>query len=96
MSIQFKRSSAINQPPEPAHLAPGELAINLADKKLYTKNENNQIINIGFDMAYANSTFLKLTGGSLSGPVVLFEGTMAIQIGRGSIKALCGFKVWFR
>ena len=80
MSIQFKRSSAINIPPEPAHLAPGELAINLADKKLYTKNENNQIINIGFDMAYANSTFLKLTGGSLSGPVVLFEGTMPSKL----------------
>ena len=47
MSIQFKRSSAINIPPEPAHLAPGELAINLADKKLYTKHNDNNVVTLG-------------------------------------------------
>ena len=76
MAIQFKRSAAINQPPEPTHLAPGELAINLADKKLYTKNDKNEIINIGFNDSYADSTFLKRSGGTMSGPILLFEGTM--------------------
>ncbi len=80
MSIQFKRSSAINQPPEPAHLAPGELAINLADKKLYTKNDKNKVINIGFSDETANATFLKLSGGNLTGPVVLYEGTLPTKL----------------
>lgn len=74
--LQFKRSSVIGYKPETGHLLPGEIAINLSDKKIYTKNDKNEIINIGFSEADATDAFLKRSGGQLTGPVVLFTGTM--------------------
>lgn len=76
MGIQFKRSAAINTAPDAAHLAQGELAINTADQLLYTKDQNNKIINIGFSKTYADETFLRLTGGVVKGRLQLTSGTL--------------------
>lgn len=57
--IQFKRSTASGTKPAVAQLAEGELAINLADRTLFTKDHNNQIIDLGF-----------AKGGTINGDVI--------------------------
>lgn len=46
-TIQHKRSSTSGVTPAASDLSQGELAINIADGKLYTKNSSNAIINLG-------------------------------------------------
>ena len=57
--IQFKRSTAAGTKPAVAQLAEGELAINLADRTIFTKDHNNQIIDLGF-----------AKGGTINGDVI--------------------------
>ncbi|XAO14305.1 hypothetical protein [Escherichia phage FL15] len=45
--IQFKRTSTAGRKPDANILTPGELAINLADRKLYTKDDSNNVITLG-------------------------------------------------
>ena len=44
--VQIKRSSVASKKPQPADIEVGELAVNLADKKLYTKDGGNAIIEL--------------------------------------------------
>lgn len=46
-TIQHKRSSTSGVAPAASGLSQGELAINIADGKLYTKNSSNAVINLG-------------------------------------------------
>lgn len=46
--IQFKRSTVAGKRPLPADIAEGELAINIRDATLFTKNQNGEIIDLGF------------------------------------------------
>lgn len=46
-TIQHKRSSVSGVTPAASGLSQGELAINIADGKLYTKNSSNTVINLG-------------------------------------------------
>lgn len=46
--IQFKRSNVAGKRPLPADLAEGELAINIKDSTLFTKNADGTIIDLGF------------------------------------------------
>jgi hypothetical protein len=46
-TIQIKRSSTANSVPTASQLAQGELAVNLVDKKLYTKDNTNAVVQIG-------------------------------------------------
>ena len=46
-TIKHKRSSIPGAAPSTVSIEQSELAINLADGKLYTKNSNNEIINLG-------------------------------------------------
>ncbi|AND75922.1 long tail fiber protein distal subunit [Escherichia phage WG01] len=46
--IQFKRSKVAGVRPAPAQLAEGELAINLKDRLLFTKDDTGAIIDLGF------------------------------------------------
>ena len=41
-----KKSTVTGKVPVPADLAIGELAVNTADKKLYTKHSNNAVVQI--------------------------------------------------
>jgi hypothetical protein len=43
-TIQIKRSSTASSVPTAGQLAQGELAVNLADKKLYTKDNTNAVV----------------------------------------------------
>ena len=42
-----KKSTVVGKVPVPADLEIGELAVNTADKKLYTKHSNNAVVQIG-------------------------------------------------
>ncbi|UFK27108.1 hypothetical protein LG358_00087 [Escherichia phage UoN_LG358_1] len=46
--IQFKRTKVAGSRPTAAQLAEGELAINLKDRTIFTKDDLNQIIDLGF------------------------------------------------
>jgi hypothetical protein len=46
--IQFKRSNVAGKRPLPADVAEGELAINIKDATLFTKNADGTIIDLGF------------------------------------------------
>lgn len=46
-TIQIKRSSVAGKKPLPADLSVGELGINFADKKIYTKDAGNLIVELG-------------------------------------------------
>lgn len=45
--IQFKRTSTAGRKPDASILTPGELAINLADRELFTKDDSNNVITLG-------------------------------------------------
>lgn len=57
--IQFKRSNTAGKRPLPTDIAEGELAINIKDATLFTKNADGAIIDLGF-----------AKGGSINGNVV--------------------------
>lgn len=42
-----KKSTVVGKVPLPADLEIGELAVNTADKKLYTKHNDNSVIQVG-------------------------------------------------
>ncbi|BBC78318.1 long tail fiber protein distal subunit [Escherichia phage EcS1] len=46
--IKFKRSSVAGKRPLPADIAEGELAINLKDRMIFTKDDQNMIVDLGF------------------------------------------------
>jgi hypothetical protein len=46
-TIQIKRSSTAASVPTAGQLAVGELAVNLADKKLFTKDASNAVVELG-------------------------------------------------
>lgn len=46
--IQFKRSNVAGKRPLPADIAEGELAINIKDATMFTKNADGAIIDLGF------------------------------------------------
>lgn len=50
--IQFKRTSAAGRKPDAGTMNPGELAINLADQYLLTKNDDGQIVNLSCPPVY--------------------------------------------
>ncbi|EFH6299853.1 tail fiber domain-containing protein [Escherichia coli] len=45
-SIQFKRTQTAGKKPTPEQLAQGEVAINLADHVIYTKDKNNAVVQV--------------------------------------------------
>ena len=50
--IQFKRTSTKGRKPDASTMNPGELAINLADQYLLTKNDAGTIINLSCPPVY--------------------------------------------
>lgn len=46
-TILLKRSFSTGAEPLPSDLEPGEVAINVADGKLWTKDESNNVVSLG-------------------------------------------------
>ena len=65
--IQHKRSSVSGTVPSATGLAQGELGINIADGKFYTKNSSNVIINLG--VTSISGTSITPSSGLFSGDV---------------------------
>ena len=53
-TIITKNSSTANAVPSAGALTQGELAVNVTDRKLYTKNASNAVVSLGADLT-ANS-----------------------------------------
>ena len=45
--VKFKRSSVAGFIPQTGDLSAGEIFINFADKKIYTKNESGVVVSVG-------------------------------------------------
>jgi hypothetical protein len=68
-TIQIKRSSTAAAVPTAGQLAVGELAINLVDKKIYTKNSAGDVVDLAVatvppNVKVANYTLLKSDTGN--------------------------------
>jgi hypothetical protein len=63
-TIQHKRSSTSGVAPAASGLSQGELAINIADGKLYTKNNSNTVINLG--VTSISGTYITPASGNFS------------------------------
>jgi hypothetical protein len=51
-AIAHKKSYTSGNIPDPARLEIGELAINFADKKIYSKDASGNIVELGFNADY--------------------------------------------
>lgn len=90
-TIILKKSSVAANVPAAANLAPGELAINLADKKLYSKTTGGTVILVGDGNAVGTVTSVALSGGTTGltatgGPItssgtITLGGTLAVANG---------------
>ncbi|HAX1602460.1 TPA: tail fiber domain-containing protein [Escherichia coli] len=59
-SIQFKRTQTAGKKPTPEQLAQGEVAINLADHVIYTKDKNNAVVQISVSPESHNALNTKI------------------------------------
>ena len=73
--IQHKRNSTSGAVPTTGVLSQGELGINIADGKLYTKNNNNAIINIG--VTSISGTLITPASGNFINNVLTGSGTVS-------------------
>ena len=62
-TIRHKRTNVPGKIPSPNDIDVGELAINMADKKIYSKDSNNNIIDFALE---GQTNFIFLDGGSPS------------------------------
>ncbi|URY16244.1 tail fiber [Shigella phage ESh36] len=71
--IQFKRSKTAGQLPAASVLAEGELAINLKDKTIFTKDDSGSVIELGLKY-----------GGTINGSLEVTENITGALIGNSS------------
>ena len=62
LTIQHKRSQTTGDTPTASDIAQGEIALNLADLRIYTKDHNNAIQRIGGEDVAATLDFTKADG----------------------------------
>ena len=62
LTIQHKRSQTTGDTPTASDIAQGEIALNLADLRLFTKDHNNAIQRIGGEDVAATLDFTKADG----------------------------------
>jgi hypothetical protein len=75
-TVQLKRSSTASAVPTALQLVEGELAINLADKKLFSKDSGGNVFMVGAD----DSTLVKLTGNQTIAGTKTFSSTIVGSI----------------
>jgi hypothetical protein len=88
-TIQIKRSSTAASVPTAGQLAVGELAVNLADRKLFTKNASNAVVELGgagVDLT-TNQTIAGVKTFS-SSPVVPNATTSGQAVNKGQLDAI--------
>jgi hypothetical protein len=85
-TIQIKRSSTAAAVPTSGNLAVGELALNLADKKLYTKDAANNIVQpivnaVNSFTAAQRGTVVALTDGATITPDFALGNNFSVTLG---------------
>jgi hypothetical protein len=89
--IITKNSSTAGAAPSASDLVQGELAVNVTDKKLYTKNNSNAIVALGADLASNNSTGTNnVTLGATAGEDLTSAQTACTLIGATAGKNISG------
>lgn len=89
--IQFKRSKIAGARPAASVLAEGELAINLKDRTIFTKDDSGNIIDLGFakggqvdgnvtinGLLKLNGDYVQTGGMTVNGPIGSTEGVSAL------------------
>jgi len=66
-TIITKNSSTASAVPGSGSLTQGELAVNVTDKKLYTKDSGGSVVTLTDSMARQASSNVTITGGSITG-----------------------------
>ena len=80
--IITKNSSTAGAAPSASDLVQGELAVNVTDKKLYTKNSSNAIVSLGADLAANNPIGTdNVTLGANAGAALTTDNTRNTLIG---------------
>ncbi len=74
-TIQHKRNSTASAIPSSGSLSAGELAVNTADGKVYTKKDDASVVEIGRPAFTSNITFTEPNGTSVFGLGNGFDGT---------------------
>lgn len=80
--IQFKRSKVAGVNPTAAQLAEGELAINLKDRTLFTKDDLGNIINLGFAKGGDINGNVTQTGDYLQNGTYNLNGNQFVYAGK--------------
>jgi hypothetical protein len=84
--IKHKRNSVAGTVPGSGALDQGELAINIADGKFYTKNSSNNIINLG--VSSVSGTIITPASGLFSGSVGIGTPTPTVAL---DVRGACIF-----
>ncbi len=97
-TIILKKSSTANAVPAASSLQPGELAVNLADAKLYSKTVGGTVILVGSGAAGGTVTSVNASGGTtglsfLGGPItgsgtLTLSGTLGVANGGTGVATL--------
>lgn len=97
-TVITKKSTVVGKVPLDTDLQVGELAVNTADKILYSKHSDNQVVKIGFDPAVPGPIG-STTPSTVAATNVTVSGTIAsptsIQFGSGSATTLAAGKAWY-
>jgi len=90
-TIITKNSSTASAVPSAGVLTQGELAVNVTDKKLYTKNSGGAVVSLGGDLSSNNSTATDtVTLGLNAGIAITSASTTNTFIGSSTGKAMTG------
>lgn len=84
--IILKKSSVASKVPLATDLEIGEIAVNLADQKLYSKNASGSVVLVGTGTATGTVTSVAMsvpTGLSVSGTPITTSGTFAVSLASG-------------
>jgi len=82
-TIQIKRSSTASDTPSASDLSVGELAVNTADAKLFTKHSDGTVKEIS-----SGGSFMPLSGGTFTGDVTMTSGEQIIANSNGTLPVL--------
>lgn len=86
-SIQFKRTQTAGKKPTPEQLAQGEVAINLADHVIYTKDKNNAVVQISVSPESHNALNTKVDNNKTSTDRVIASNKQEAADNLASAKA---------
>lgn len=90
-TIITKNSSTASSVPSASSLTQGELAVNVTDKKLYTKNSGGAVVSLGSDLSTNNATAANtVTLGLNAGIAITSASTTNTFIGSSTGKAMTG------